>query len=422
MRKRDKTVIDYNLYEESIQHPFVKLCRLRFLNNDGTTAFAIDNGYRNRYKTAFLADGSISVNLQNGQRRSASVTLDNAGQEFEYSVNKLWFGQQVALDEGLVLLNGSEEYFPQGVFLIANPSEELQPTNKVVRLNLVDKWANLDGTLYGNLEGTYEVESGINIFKPIAELLREDRGNGVPVDPLAPVFTNYYNKKTQALPDGSSVSLTDNPCTLTVESGTLADVILGLAGRVNGWVGYNAIGRLCVDASQDDINDAAKPVEWTFSMADTNLLGLTYDIRNTEVYNDYIVVGEQTDGYPTPSARVQNVDPASDTSVQTIGRKTYRESAAGFATTTQCLDLARWRLKRAAVLHKAVSISCSQLFHINENELVRIERADKPGNPTELHVVQGFSRPLASTGEMTISAISTVDYPELAVVEEIQNR
>lgn len=406
-------------YLSSLRRPFTKLCRLRFLNPNGTTAFALDNNPKNRRSTAFIASGSVSANLQNGQRYSASVTLNNADLSFETAVNKIWFGQEVALDEGLVLSNGTEYYRQTGVFLIDNPQEKIDPKTRTVTYHLVDKWANLDGTLDGNLEGTYEVAVGTNIFQPMSALLSEDRGNGRPVDYVTPVYTEYYNGKTQSLPDGSVAVMTDSPYTLTVsgDGGTVAQVLLGLAGMLNAWIGYDHTGRLRIEPSQDDILDTQKPVLWRFSPEETQLLGLAYTVKKEDVYNDYIIVGEQLDDYQQPGARATNEDPRSDTCVGMIGRKTRRESASGYATVTQCADLAEWKLKRSSVLQKAVSVSCSQIMHIDLNSLVEIVRTDKPGNPIERHVIQGFTRPLAFSGVMTITAVSTADFPNATVTE-----
>lgn len=339
------------------------------------------------------------------------MTLSNVDGAFDYDINHLWFGQEIALDEGLVLPDGSEFYIQQGVFVIGTPTEQFFPADRTITYELVDKWANLDGTLYGNLEGTYEVPVGTNIYQPITALLAEDRGNGRAVDPITPTYTDYYDGMTQELPDGSTVSMTDAPYTLRVdgESGTLAEVVLGLAGMVNAWVGYDSVGSLRVEPSQDDILDDTKPVAWRFSVSDVLFLGAAYTIKNTEVYNDYIVVGELLDDYAQPWGRAQNTDPASTTNIATIGRKTVRESAAGFATTTQCRDLAVWKLKRASALRKAVSISCGQIFHIRENEIVEIVRTDKENSPVERHLIMGFSRPLSGTKPMTIEAVSVFD-------------
>lgn len=400
-------------YLAQLRTPFTKLCRIRFLQPDGSTAFALDNNPLGRRNGTFIQEGSITCNLQNGQRRTASITLSNVDAEYDYNVNNIWFGQQVAIDEGLILSDGSEYYIQQGVFYIQEPQETMNPNLRTMTYPLVDKWAYIDGSLFGRLEATYEVPVGTNIFEPVAALLKLDKGNGYPIDHVTPVFTNYYNGKTQALPDGTTAALTDSPYTLRVDSddGTIADVALGMAEMVNAWVGYDQTGTFRMEPSQDDIVDTDKPILWQFSMDEAQLLGATYTVKNTEVFNDYIVLGEQTDNYPQASGRAQNLDPSSDTNINLIGRKTYRETASRYYTTTQCRDLAEWKLKRTTVLQKAVSIQCIQMMHIFENSLVEIVRTDKPSSPVERHLIQGFTRPLTSNGTMTINAVSVADFP-----------
>ena len=410
----------YAAYLEALKGPFQKLCRLRFLNPDGSTAFFVDNNPKNPYSGAFVSNGTLTANLQNGVRRTASVTLSNLDGTFSYDVNHIWFGQEIALDEGLVLPSGEDYYIQQGVFLVEDPEESVDPTQRTVSFNLVDKWANLDGTLWGNLDGTYKGQPGANIFRQIDSLLQDDKGNGQKVDRMKPVYTEYYNGKTQTLPDGTMANLVDAPYTLEVSpggGGTYSSVVLGFCEMLNAWVGYDATGRLRIDPSQDDLLDTEKPVVYAFSMDEVTLLGLSYTTKNTEVYNDYIVMGEQLEDNSQPGARATNYDPESDTNVNLIGRKTIWTAESGFTTDTQCRDKAEWMLKRSTVLQKSVDISCGQIFHIKENELVTIVRTDKPGSPTERHLIQGFSRPLAYAGEMTITATSVADFPNATVTE-----
>lgn len=400
----------YDAYLSALRQPFLKLCRLRFLNPDGSTAFSVDANVMNRRSGAFIASGSSSMRWQNGRRRSADVTLQNLDGEFDYNVNRAWFGTEIALDEGLILPDGSEFYIQQGVFLIENPEEILRPAERTMTYHLVDKVANLDGTLLGNLEGTYLVNEGTNIFEPISALLSEDRGNGLPLDAVLPVFTSYYNGKTQELPDGSTVAITSVPYDFETTTTKWA-VIEGLCAMLNAWVGYDESGALRIDPSQDDITDADKPIAWRFRMDETQILGATYQVRNADVFNDYIVVGEQASDYAQPCGRAENYDPASDTNILTIGRKTYRENAAGYWTDTQCTDKANWMLKRVSILQKSVNISCTQFFHIHGNELATIVRTDKPGSPEERHLIMGYTRPLVGTDSMTIEAVSVADLP-----------
>lgn len=406
----------FQQYLEAIKNPFIKTCRLRFLQPDGSTAFALDDNPNSERNRTFIADGTLTVNLQNGQRRTANVVLDNVNDQYEFALNKIWFGQEVALDEGVILPSGEIYYIQQGVFLLVNPREELNAGAKTANYNLVDKWANLDGTFYGTLDSTYKVSVGTNIFSPIATILSAQKGNGIVLDRNTPVFTNYYNNQTVTLPNGTTAAMTDAPYDLEVSAGgTLADVVLGLCEMVAAMVGYDATGTLRIDASQDDINDATKPILWSFSQEQSHLIGLAYQINDTEVYNDIQIVGAQLDNNKQPAARARNFDPKSDTNINIIGRKTYREEQSGFSTNRQCRDYASWMLKRMTVLQKSVQISCSQILHITENELVEIVRTDKVGSPTERHLVQGFSRSLIGTGSMTIDAISVNDYPEITV-------
>lgn len=400
-----------------LRRPFRKLCRLRFLNPDGSTAFALDNSETNLHRGAFLADGSITANMQNGQRRNASVTISNLDGAFDYNVNKVWFGQEIALDEGLVLSDGTDYYLQQGVFLIDTPEENLEPAGRTVTWSLVDKWANLDGTLFGKLEAVYEVPYGTNIFTPMQAILDLDRGNGRVLDPVPPIYTEYYNGRTQTLPSGTTANLTDTAYTIRIESedGSYADVLLELAGMVNAWIGYDTSGALRIDPSQDDIADWDKAVQWQFSLNEAQLVSARYEVRNQEVYNDYIVVGEQLEDYTQPAGRATNFDPSSDTNVYVIGRKTKRESAAGYATDTQCQDLAVWKLKRAAGLQKAVTVECSQILHISENGLITLVRTDREGSPVERHLIKGFTRPLTGTEPMTIECVAVNDYPNVTV-------
>lgn len=405
----------WQAYLSALKTDFTKICKLEFLQPDGSVAYVLDNNPRNPRSSAFIQNGTIRVNLQNGQRRQATVNIVNLDGAYDYAVNKVWFGQEIRLSEGLILPDGSEFYLPQGVFLVKDAQEIFKPGQREVSYPLVDKWANLDGTLYGNLEGTYEVPVNVNIFDAMAELLREDRGNGRPVDRMAPIFTDYYNGMTTE-DRGVVYDNIMTPYTLRVDStsGTLAEVILGLNTMLAGWIGYDATGRLRLDPSQDDILDINKPIQWAFTPTEKQFLGATYTVKNSEMYNDIIVNGEALGNEPTANARSQNLDPGSDTNINLIGRKTLREQKSGYYTDFICQWYAEWKLKRITVLQKAVSIDSTQMFHLNENNLVTIRRPDKKGAPVERHLIQGFSRPLSGTGAMTIEAISVNDFPVIS--------
>lgn len=414
----------YLSYLATLKTDFVKIAKLEFLNRDGTVALVLDNDPKNKRSGAFLQSGQISCNLNNGMRRQASVTLSNLDNAFEFAVNHVWYGTQLRLSEGLLLPDGTEYLIPQGVFEIEQPNERFTPKGNTVTWRLVDKWSMLDGSLGGNLEGAYSIAAGTNIFAAMASILRLGRydmqnNSPYPLDPLTPIFTSYYNGKTQTLTDGTSVSLIEAPYDfLSSDSGTLADVLIGLSEMLAAWIGYNAVGRLVIDPSQDDISDLSKPVLWDFTTDEKQLLNVQYTVNKSEVFNDLIVVGDTDDVGATARARVQNRDDSSDTCISRIGLKTKRLHMANYYSDDICRSYGEWKLKRFAVLQKSVDIECSQMFHIVENGIVTVRRDDKPGSPVERHVVQGWTRPIAQTGSMTINAISVMDYPSITVVNE----
>lgn len=403
----------YQLYLQTLKTDYTKVAKLEFLAPDGSVMFAIDNNPLNRRGGAFIQDGSISVNLQNGQRRKATVKLSNLTGEYDFNINNIWFGQQIRLQEGLILPTGEPYYIPQGVFYAASPEEIFRPRDKSVSFTLYDKWAYLDGTLFGNLEGIYEVPLNSNIFTAIRAILELDRGNGIPVDATPPLFTDYYNGKNVELPSGETVPVTNTPYTYrTDEDGTYSDVVEEMNTMLAGWIGYDTTGRLRLDPSQDDILDNSKPVLWDFTPAEKEFLGATYEVKSADVYNDIIILGEALEDSPQAKGRATNQDPRSDTNIfGALGKRTLIKSASGYYADQQCEDLAAWWLKRYAVLTKSVSISSKQMFHIEENNLVTIRRLDKPGAPVERHLVTGFTRPLGQRGEMTIQATSVEDFP-----------
>lgn len=405
----------FRAYLDAVKEPFMKAARLEFLRDDGSVAFFVDNNPLNPHSRAFIQGGTVTVNLQNGMRRNAGISLANVDGEFAYKVGNLWFGHQVRLMEGLYLPDGEPFLLPQGVFYAENPEELVNTKKREAQWNLVDKWAYLDGTLFGMLEGIYEVPVGTNIFAAMRSLLLLDRGNGIPIDKVPPVFTDYYNGKQQETEDGGTANLTDCPYTYRAESAgqSYADILLELNKMLAGWIGYDCTGQLKVDAGDDDINDADKAVQVMLTPTEKELMSAKYTLKNREMYNDVIIEGQSLSDVGLVGGRAVNRDPNSDTNINLIGRKVYREVQNGYYSPTMCEALAKFELKRKSVLQKAVDIECGQIFHLQENTLITVRRPDKEGYPVERHLVTGFSRPIASAGKMTIHATSVNDFPNV---------
>lgn len=430
----------YLRYLDALLNPFQKLTKLEFLQPDNSVAFFLSNanGYRRGYNpkyqsSALVQQGTLSVSFQNGARRKASITLSDIDNAFEYNVNNIWFGQKIRLSMGLVLPDGTDFYLPQMVGLIKTPQSVLSENQKTVTFPLVDKWANLDGSLFGKLTDTYTAKQSTAeyaVYTAIANLLKTsiydhkltDDINAM-IDNIAPIFTNYYDGKNYAVLDGDgsqtrTASMTEIPFDISENGGSnFAQLLLQFNDVLAGIIGYDQTGALRLEPSQTDINDIKKPVLWQFTQRNSTLSQISETIKNDEVYNDVIIVGGgNTDGGIW--GRASNDDPNSDTSISAIGLKTYRETKANYFNTKQCTALAEYYLKRKTILQKSVNITSSQMFHLVENQLVSVQRTDKPHNPTERHLINSFSLPIGETGAMTINATSVADIPNFTVTSK----
>lgn len=391
----------YNAYLAMLKEDFTPYAEIEVLNPDGSTDHVIGN--------EFIADGSVNVNFNNGTRRTAQITLENTYKRKSISPNSIWFGQQYRIKAGLYLPDGTPYILPQGVFYIRDPEIGLQPSATTLSLNLTDKWAYLDGTLFGNLAGNFVAEINTDIYEIISAVLGIDRGNGYPIDNIPPLLSSYFKNKTVQLPDGSVIPVTNVPYTMRVEpqDKTLADILLELNDMLTGIIGYDNTGRLRIEPSNYDMADYDKANLWEFEPTEKEFLGGTYSVKMSQVYNVVQVVGAVLNGMQA-QAEVSNLDATSPTSVQSsLGRRIKRLTSDVYYSDEQCAALGLWHLKRLNVLQQSVSFTCSPMYHLQENMLVSVPDPQK-NNELRPHLVNGFTLPLG-LGQMQVNVTSIND-------------
>jgi hypothetical protein len=127
------------------------ILRIAFLNPDETIQKEITNEVYN-------ISGNLNINYQNGARRTCTITINNDRNLFPAGWNGFALGQKFQLWTGLYLDEAEQDPYviSQGIFYILNPKEIYSPDKKTISIQGVDKWAYLDGRLFGFLNGTYK--------------------------------------------------------------------------------------------------------------------------------------------------------------------------------------------------------------------------------------------------------------------------
>lgn len=187
-------------YLNKLKHPHKTAIKISWLNPDETIYKEFTNEF-------FNINGSININYQDGARRTCTIVINNENNQFPIDVNHIWFGQKFQVWTGLYLdENGKDPYYiSQGIYYIKNPKETYNPTTKSITLQGVDKWAFLDGSLFGFLTGTYRSLPNQDIREMATGLLKKNKySNNIDetneilqkIDPKTPIFDGFNIAKT----------------------------------------------------------------------------------------------------------------------------------------------------------------------------------------------------------------------------------
>lgn len=444
--------MSFQKYLDVVSGNFRKAVKVEWLNPDETVAFEFTD-------SLYDINVDLSVNYQNGSRRTCTLTLNNDRNQFPINFNNIWFGQKFKLWMGIYIDDKTPYFFPQGVFYISNPNKAYQPSTRTIKINGVDKWAYLDGTLGGKLHGTYQTNIGNDLIEATRKLLRISRFDSnfsetddasKMIDPIPPLISSYfltkttyvlttdtskvsgktyytYDKNTQKYTEYTGTAVEGKytkeyvkkcPYTAKVERGrTYADVLSEYATILCAHIYYDVDGRLTIEPmtdEADDITDTNKEVVWNFTVEEKQMLGLDQVYNFDKVHNDIIVLGNIVNGYQF-KARVQNLNPISDTCVQKIGLKTKEPIEDNqYYSDDQCKELAIYHAKIDTILQKSGSISSTPLYHLDVNKIVTIST---PCNnmSKEMYLISGYT--LSSSNSMSINVASVNILKDFSVVE-----
>lgn len=360
--------------------------------------------------------GSISVNYQQGVRRSCSLTLINIDGEYLPSLqSKIWINSKFKVYNGIRIpatyTYPEEDYywFSQGVFVLTDPVANEDLSNRTITLNGVDKFGMLGSeTNFTQTEGTYLIEAGTEIGEVIKTILNENMGNGYPFDVATPIID-------------PTVAKNELPYELKkAPDEYFADIIIEMANMFDCDVFYDTNGRfnfMPTSLNNERLKDRLtisgddNASLWDYEDVFTDYGSLNNQYSFTEVYNMVTVVSTHPN-YDTFEATVSNNLPSSPVAIQVIGKKRkYIESSQCYNQDT-VNNYALYQLRKLSIVQQSLTFNSIIIPHLDVNLPITIQ--DKHfGYEKEKYIIQSLSFPISSTGQVSVTASNVANIPYL---------
>lgn len=341
--------------------------------------------------TANLINGSgeISIQRQNGTRRSIDFTLINTDGSYLPDFNTgIWWRRKFQVSLGYEESDGTTYWHPQGVFCLENPVATSQYSNKTVQIRGVDKFSVIDGTLGGETDYTYIVPVGSNIYTAIRAVLDLVGDKKEPI--LDSVFSSEITPYTIEIPIG----------------GNLSEIIIQLAGMVSANVYYNETGHLVFER---DVDDSEKSSLHNFSTNDYNYMGATRTYRFNELYNAVLVVGDNING-EIFEWKTQNNNLTSDVSIPNIGFERVKIVTDPNIYSDELAEVrSRYELKLSTALQSSITITSIPIYHLNVDSVIQI---DDPSIDLieSRYLINGYRLPLSPSGTMNLDIVDVKEF------------
>ena len=308
-----------------------------------------------------LGTGSLSINYNNGQRRSATFDLDNRTGQFTPSIlGKIWINTKFRLELGIIDKDGNEIYSPAGIFVLSNPNTARTGAELTISIQAYDKFALLDGTLGGNLEAVYEIPAGTSVRNAIENTLLLDNGNGYPVDTKSVIFDlNLINRTTKTI-----ISKSPND--------SIGSIFIDLANMFGADIWYDTEGHLNFISGIEDISQSNKPNLWTYRDTELEYIGGDTTYNFEQVKNRVVVAGCNVNGDYIYTGVAENNNPLSPTRISVIGTKNIYYEDANIYSEELAKQRAEYELNKISILQQTINLQSTYMIHLDVNNCIQL--------------------------------------------------
>ncbi len=371
--KNNNTVIDRIGYEFLVRDSVTRIVRTLTLNeikdlvNDNAMrctfylyALYDDETVKEDLSGYVLDGGTLAINYNSGIRRNLSISIFNENNWAPHPFKGfLWKGSKFKLEVGIK--TASVEYvYSAGVFILKDFELPHQYVRNEIKLDMVDKFGGLDGTVGGKIVDEIYIPRGSNIIQVVKGLLKTERIEGVPFDTKTPLFPSWAYSKT-------------TPHTITESSGSnIGALIIKLLLIINLDVFYDEHGRLCTEEIRENIVVDSLPSLWKFSSGDNFYVSHMLKIDLQAVENVVVVEGANING-DIVSAKAENNNPKSPTNVSVFEPTICKIVDENIASDSSALVRARYELFKKSLIPMSENFSTVLIPSLNVNNAITID-------------------------------------------------
>jgi hypothetical protein len=344
-------------------------------------------------------DGSITINKEQGCRRSCSLSIiDRSGKYIPQKNSSFWYNRKFKIFIGLQV-DENIYWFPQGVFVTKSANSNGR------RLNVegVDKYGFLDGTLNARMclveyqASVTNSKKGTNIATLIKDTLMLDLGNNIPLDPVEPIIDPiFYN-----------VTLYDD--IVVDEGGYLGEIFDKIAEMYGANIYYDVNGRLRMERVFNyNLPSWYRHLSPQFELSETEITET--DINYTYNYDGVNIITVTTDNTSGKiySYTAKNENPQSPVNINAVGYKgldggTYYIPLGDTSEESgeeKCRQQAEYMLLQHTCMSTGISYNLPITPHLNVDNTVRVSN-DYYNFDKQLFIVNSITMPLSAT-EMRI--------------------
>lgn len=351
-------------FVDAIHGPVTRVTRrVEFYEEDNSTLWKTSSQIG-------LVGGEVTVDQSRDERRTLNLEIDNTDNDMVITPGGLWYDKIVKVYRGVVAADGTTWEAMLGEFLIDNLKQNSWPHNIGLTCRDFTKKLMLD---------KFTTTTSFATNQPVEEVIRTIAINGG----IAPGRINFplTGKST-----GRVYTFDRMVSRWDAMKQIATDYAFDLYFDQNGY--------LRLETFTDPYLD---PPQYTFQTGeDGNIEKFDKSLNDSRLYNHVVVTGGTDDPENSlpPFAVATNDDPASPTSIQQIGRRSYFYTSSFMTTEAQCQAVADKFLKVHALEQFDVGIDALVVPYLEAGITVNFfDPLPAGGQPTK-YLLSSFGIPL----------------------------